>query len=155
MRKQMQESLGLMREIYRAYKAEMATVASYTYGQILFEKTYPTLSDLFSSIAHAEMRHYHALGEILRDLGVSHALRTNLQDFSYRLGGNSDESALLAAQHYLRERLRDEHAAAAHYHSLSEAVHHELLRRKLCALADEEAEHAAALESALVRLSAS
>ena len=155
MRKQMQETLGLMREIYRAYKAEMATVASYTYGQILFEKTYPTLSDLFSSIARAEMRHYHTLGEILRDLGVSHALRTNLQDFSYRFGGNDEESLLKTAEHFLLERLREERDAALRYQRLAAGTRTPPVGERLLALSHNESEHAAALEAALHRLTAS
>ena len=149
------ETLGLMREIYRAYKAEMAAVARYTYGQILFEKTHPALSDLFASIARAEMRHYHILGELLRDLGVSHALKVNLQDFAYRFEGNDNESALRAAHHFLRERIKEERTVATAYQHLAGVAAMAITREMLSALSQEEADHAAALEAALLRLSAS
>lgn len=151
MRNSMKEPLGLMREIYRAYKDEIGAVASYTYGQILFERELPALSDLFATVSLAEMRHYHALGELLRDLGASHALKVTLQDFSYRCGGNLEDHTA-AARHFLRERVKDETAAAARYAQLAQAASTAETRRMLAAIARDEEEHAAALSSAAERL---
>ena len=154
MKNSIKEPLWLMREVYRAYKAEMAAVARFTYGQILFERTLPTLSDLFATVSLAEMRHYHALGELLRDLGVSHALKTTLQDFSYRCGGNlTDHEA--AARHFLGECIKEEQSAALHYARLAERFSIESARSLLSAMARDEEDHAAALQSALQRLMAS
>ena len=153
--KRMQEPLRLIREIYRAYRGEMAAVASYTYGHILFEKSLPALSDLLATVSLAEMRHYHALGELLRDLGASHALRTNLQDFSYRYGGNDAEAALPTARHFVEERIEEERLSAQQYETLAEASATQAARELLHRLSKDEAEHAAALEAALMRLAVS
>ena len=154
MRNTMKEPLGLMREIYRSYKGEMADVATYTYGQILFEKTLPPLSDLFASLALSEMRHYHALGELLRDLGASHALKATLQDFSYRCEGN-EEDHLPAARHFLGERIKEERRGAARYAQLAAAATGKDTAQTLRALARDEEEHAASMEAALLRLASS
>ena len=154
MRHTMKEPLGLMREIYRSYKGEMADVAAYTYGQILFERAFPPLSDLFASLALAEMRHYHALGELLRDLGASHALKTNLQDFSYRFGADCEEH-LPVARHFLGERIKEERQGAIRYAKLAEVANDHTARHVLSELARDEEEHAASLEAALLRLASS
>lgn len=155
MKQRFPEKLSLMRELYRAYKGEMAAVAAYTYGQILFENSFSTLSDLLASVSLAEMRHYHTLGEALRDLGVSHALRTNLQDFSYRYEGNNTDRALPAARHYLEERIKEEKRSAEQYAMLAEMAATPAVKEQLRRLSQEESEHAAALEAALLRFSAS
>ena len=154
MRNTMKEPLGLMREIYRSYKGEMTDVATYTYGQILFEKTFPPLSDLFASLSLSEMRHYHALGELLRDLGASHALKTTLQDFSYRFGANCEEY-LPVVRHFLGERIKDERQGAARYARLAELATSKTTAQAMRALARDEEEHAASLEAALARLASS
>ena len=154
MRNNMKEPLWLMREIYRSYKGEMADVAAYTYGQILFEKTFPPLSDLFASIALSEMRHYHALGELLRDLGASHALKASLQDFSYRCEGNCEDH-LPVARHFLGERIKEERRGAARYAQLAGAATGRDTAQKLQALARDEEEHAASMAAALQRLTSS
>ena len=151
MERNLRETLGLMREIYRGYKAEMAAVAAYTYGQILFEKHYPALSDLLATIARAEMRHYHTLGALLRELGASHALKITLQDFAYRNGQEPDS----VVQQYLKDRIRYEKSAADHYRRLCLSAATEEAKQALLMLARDEEEHAAALEATLLRLSAS
>ena len=154
MRNTMKEPLGLMREIYRSYKGEMTDVATYTYGQILFEKTFPPLSDLFASLSLSEMRHYHALGELLRDLGASHALKTTLQDFSYRFGTNCEEH-LPIARHFLTERIKDERQGAVRYAQLAGLATDKGTAQTMRALSRDEEEHAASLEAALLRLTSS
>ena len=151
MERQLQESLGLMREIYRGYKAKIAAVAAYTYGQILIEKSLPTLADLLATIARSEMRHYHALGELLRDLGASHALKVTLQDFAY----HDRDDTHSGVQQLLNDRVRYEKSAAEHYQRLCLCANTEQAKKVLLRLAQEEEEHAAALEAALLRLSGS
>ncbi len=148
----LQEPPALVREIYRAYTDELAAISGYTYASILLEKDLPAVATLFSTISITEMRHYEALGRLLRDLGVSHAMRTTVRDTPYRLLSDADSHAPVVAEQIIKDRLRDEKSARLTYLGLAKSAATERTRSTLLSLAEDEGEHAAALESALRRL---
>ena len=152
---QPKESPALIRAIATAYADEVAAVTDYTYGQILFEKSLPNVSGVMERIALDEMHHYLALGKLLRDLGVSHALRQTIANTPYRLNEDADSHAPVLAQRVLKERIRDEKNAALRYKQLSEHAVTEYAQTLLSALAKDEADHARLLGSIAQRLALS
>ena len=117
---ELRESPALLRAIYSALQDEAAAVTDYTYGQILFEKWLPAISDIFSTLSRADMHHYHALGTLLRDLGVSPALHTTINNSPYRLCEDADSHAPVLAQRVIKDRIQDEKNTALRYKNLSQ-----------------------------------
>lgn len=154
-RLRLQESLSLMRDIYRAYTEEAAAIFDYTYAKLLLEKDLPAAAELFAAISMDEMRHYEALGRLLRDLGATHALRVSLQGMPYRLLEDADSHAPVIAEQIAKDRLRDEKSAQINYERLAKAATTERVRTTLLALSADEGEHAAALEALQARLARS
>ncbi len=150
-----QESLSLMREIYRAYTAELAAITDYTYAKILLEKDLPAAAELFAAIAMTEMKHYETLGRLLHGLSAPHAPRVCLQGMPYRLLEDADSHAPVVAEQIAKDRLRDEKNAKSNYERLAMAATTEQVRSTLLALSADEGEHAAALEAMQLRLSGS
>lgn len=150
-----QESLSLMREIYRAYSEEAAAIADYTYARLLLEKDLPAAAELFAAVSMDEMRHFETLGRLLRDLGAPHALRTSLQGETYRPMENADPHAPVIAEQIAKDRLRDEKNVQINYERLAKSAVTEQVRSTLLALAADEEAHAAALETMLERLAES
>ena len=149
---ELRESPALIRAISAAYADEAAAVTDYTYGQILFEKWLPNISNVLEALSRAEMHHYHSLGKLLRDLGASHALHTAIHNTPYRLCDDADPHAPVLAQRILKDRIRDEKNAALRYKSLAEGAVTERASSLLSSLAEDEQDHAAVLESIAQRL---
>lgn len=149
---ELRESPALIRAIATAYADEVAAVTDYTYGQILFEKWLPNVANVLEALSRAEMHHYLALGRLLRDLGASPALHTTITNTPYRLNEDADSHAPVLAQRVLKDRIRDEKNAALQYKRLAENAVTERARTLLASLAEDEADHAAVLESIVDRL---
>ncbi|MBQ8356746.1 MAG: hypothetical protein IJX39_02940 [Clostridia bacterium] len=148
----LRESPALIRELTRAMVDEINAITQYTYGQILLQKTLPVVADLFSSIARTEMRHYHGLGGLLHDLGVSHAPNTAIRNTAYTVDTESDPQQLSVARRMLNDRIRDEKNASETYRRLAESAVTEQTRGLLTSLSGDEAGHAAALAAMEKRL---
>ena len=142
-----QESDRLIREIYRAYTEEAAAIADYGYAALLLEAHLPAAAELFESIALTEMKHYEALGRLLRDLNAPFALRSMLHPFPYRLQGDADSHAPVLAAQIIKDRIRDEKTAHLTYRGLAKKALTERASAVLSALAEDEQEHAAALQT--------
>ena len=150
-----QENERLIREIYRAYTEEASAVFDYGYAAMLLEKPLPAVAELFESIALTEMKHHEALGELLRDLGAPFALRMAVRTAPYHLQEDEDSHAPVVAAQIIKDRIRDEKNAFLTYRGLARLATTERARKTLTALAEDEQEHAAALQAAQERLSKS
>lgn len=146
------ESPALIRAIACAYADEVAAITDYTYAQILLEPWLPAVADIFRTLARAEMHHYLSLGRLLRDLGASHALHTSISNTPYHLNEDADSHAPVLAQRILKNSIRDEKNAAASYEMLAKSAVTERARSLLSSLAEDEADHAAVLQTIAERL---
>ena len=146
------ESPTLLRAIAAAYAEEVAATTDYTYGQILFENSLPSVAGTLEAISRTEMHHYLYLGRLLRDLGASPALRATIGNTPYQLNEDADSHAPVLAQRVLKDRIRDEKNAAMQYKRLADAAVTEQARTLLSALSKDETEHAHLLESIVQRL---
>lgn len=142
----------MVRAIARAYAEELSAISNYIYADILLKKALPAVAGLFATISMDEMHHHHALGALLRDLGVNFALSTAVRNTSYRLNEDEDSHAVVVARRILADRGHEEQQAAKNYKRLAEAAKTEAARSLLSGLAADEENHAMALANMEKRL---
>jgi rubrerythrin len=83
----------------------------------------------------------------LRDLNAPFALRSMLHPFPYRLQGDADSHAPVLTAQIIKDRIRDEKTAHLTYRGLAKQALTERASAVLSALAEDEQEHAAALQA--------
>lgn len=142
----------LMREIYRAYLEELSAITDYTYHAIALDPYFHTVAALLAEISEDEMRHFTALGELLRDHGVSPAVDLRLRQAPIKLEGKSSTEAAETVRQLLSEALADEQQAGENYKRLAAWSRSADMQRVLTAIAADESRHATALSAALGRL---
>ena len=142
----------LMREIYRAYLGELSAITDYTHKAIVLNPFYHTVAVLFAEISEDEMRHFTALGELLRDHGLSPAVDLRLRQMPIKWEGKSDAELTDTVKRLLSESLADEEQASENYRRLAAWSRSADMQRILTAIAADEARHVTALSAALARL---
>ena len=142
----------LMREIYRAYLDELSAITDYTHQAIALDPYFHTVAALLAEISEDEMRHFTALGELLRDHGVSPAVDLRLRQAPIRLDDKKPAQSASLVRQILSEALADEQQAAENYKRLAAWSRSTDMQRVLTAISADEARHTTALTAALARL---
>ena len=142
----------LMREIYRAYLGELSAITDYTHKAIVLNPFYHTVAVLFAEISEDEMRHFTALGELLRDHGVSPVVDLHLRQTPIRLDGKNPAQSASLVRQILSKALADEQQAVENYKRLAAWSRSTDMQRVLTAVSADEARHTTALTAALTRL---
>jgi rubrerythrin len=142
------ESPALVREIYRALGEELAAVVGYSHAHTLLEGELPYVAELFSEISMDEMRHYHTLSGLLRDLGAPFSPRQGV--FPVPPAPTGD--AISTARQLLSVNEREERQAHQNYLRMASHATLPHTAQLLRAIAVDEEEHAAALSAMQHRL---
>ena len=139
------------RDVYRAFLDELQAMTSYVQGAVLLARHLPAVARLFDEIARVELSHYEQLGQLLLHLDITPSVNTRLRQEPPRFGLNATTEASLFARHTMHEKIKDEERGAAEYRRLASATDEKRERDMLLFLAEEELQHAAALQGMLER----
>ena len=134
------ESPALIRELYNALLEELSAIVGYSYADTLLEAELPFVAELFEEIGMDEMRHYHTLAALLRDLGAPFTPRTVVLPAPQAPTGD----ATTDARRILSASERDERGAHRSYLRLAAMASTPRVADTLRAIAADEEEHAMA-----------
>lgn len=145
-------SPALVRRLSNFYGEELSAILTYTANNILLARYLPAISKLYSDISMVEMKHFHRIGDLLRDLGVSPYLSARPNVHPYHLNADADSHAIVVARRMLADSIRDEEAAAKAYRLMAQSAENGAIKALFSELSAEETGHLHAFTAALHRL---
>ena len=136
--------LALMEDCYRA---ELSSVAAYTYRSLVTEGISGELSALLDRIAVDECEHFRLVGSLIVSMGGNPIIRSRVQTEPYDFGGLSPQKTEITICRMLREALQEEREEIERYQTVMGRTDDRILRSFLAQIIADEERHVSGLKS--------
>ncbi|MBQ9759850.1 MAG: ferritin-like domain-containing protein [Clostridia bacterium] len=137
----------LARLLGECYRAELCSVAAYTYRAAVTEPHSKELSDAFDRIATDEMEHFRLLGALIVSLGGEPMLRMRWQSGEGVPSSGDTRERAIAEGRMLSEAIEEERCEIDRYQTLMGQTEDRIVRSFLCQILSDEERHVARLKT--------
>lgn len=144
-----QRDARLLVRLEDCYRAELTSVAAFTYRSLVTESLSGSLAALLDRIAVDENEHFRLVGSIIHSMGGDPQVRMRVQTEPYCFANLTEGQSAATLSRMLGQAVREKREAIGRYQTLLGCTDDRILRSFLSQIISDEERHTAALSDAI------